>query len=61
MKKDYEFVYKVIRHKENNSLHYPALKNLVTLFLNKWNHKENNKILNVYTISLKSALRASRY
>ncbi len=61
MKKDYEFVYRTIRHKENNRTHYPAIKNLLNLFLRKWNHKSKSRVYDVYSKSLHSALRASKY
>ena len=61
MKKDYEFVIKVIRNKENKLVHYPAIKNLVDIWKNKWiGSKEYNKsIYDVYLHSLKLNLKRS--
>ena len=61
MKKDYEFVIKVIRNKENRLIHYPAIKNLVDIWKNKWiGSKEYNKsIYDVYLHSLKLNLKRS--
>ena len=61
MKKDYEFVIKVIRNKENTRYHYPAIKNLISLFKLKWDIKKQNKsnTYEVYLHSLKDNLKKS--
>ena len=38
MKKDYAYVMKVIRNKNNTLRHYPALKNLISIWEIKWQH-----------------------
>ena len=49
---------KVLTHKDNNNLHYPALKQLINNFYNKWANKDNKTIVNVYRSYLKSILRS---
>ena len=60
MKKDYDFVYRALTHKENTRLHYPALKNLLNLFLYKWDSEKSTKLYKVYTRSLRTALRIGK-
>jgi hypothetical protein len=36
IKKDFEFVMRILKNKDNKSVHLPALKNLITNFKNKW-------------------------
>ena len=50
MTKDYEFVIKAIRNKDNSRYHFPALKNLISFFVLKWNSDSQN--LEVYLQSL---------
>jgi len=63
MKTDYEYVIKVINNKDNKLIHYPAIKNLINLWVKKWTgSKEYSKnIFDVYlhsiNISLKRAFR----
>ena len=44
MKKDYEFVQKVISHADNKMIHYPALKQLINNFEEKWNKIHGNSM-----------------
>jgi len=53
-----KWVEKVLTHKDNNNLHYPALKQLINNFYNKWANKDNKTIVNVYRSYLKSILRS---
>jgi hypothetical protein len=59
MKKDYEYVIKVIRNKNNKLQHYSALKNLIDLWKIKWEgSKEYSKnIFDVYLHSLNINLK----
>ena len=61
MKKDYEFVIKVIRNKENKLVHYPAIKNLVDIWKNKWinSDKYSKNIYDVYLHSINVNLKRS--
>jgi len=36
MKTDYEYVIRAIRNKNNKLIHYPALKQLINLWVKKW-------------------------
>ena len=36
IKKDFDFVMRVLRNKDNKSIHLPALINLINNFKNKW-------------------------
>ena len=53
-----KWVEKVLTHKDNNNLHYPALNQLINNFYNKWANKDNKTIVNVYRSYLKSILRS---
>jgi len=59
MKKDYEFVIKVIRSKDNKLIHYPAVKNLINLWMTKWLNQKDNKVYDVYLHSLNINLKRS--
>ena len=53
-----KWVEKVITHKDNKSIHYPALKQLINLYHNKWVNKNNTTLMNIYRQYLKSILRS---
>jgi len=53
-----KWVEKAIENKSNNETHYPALKQLINLFYNKWKSKNNLKVLDPYRLYLKSLLRS---
>jgi len=53
-----KWVEKSIENKSNNETHYPALKQLINLFYNKWKSKNNLKVLDQYRLYLKSLLRS---
>lgn len=53
-----KWVEKVLTHKDNSNLHYPALKQLIKNFHNKWVNQDNKTIVNVYRSYLKSILRS---
>ena len=63
MKNDYEYVIKAIRNKDNNIIHYPAVKKLISLFKLKWypgkNKRYENKRYEVYLHSLNINLKKS--
>jgi len=53
-----KWVEKVLTHKDNTNLHYPALKQLINNYHNKWVNKHNKTIMNIYREYLKSILRS---
>jgi hypothetical protein len=59
MTKDYLYVLKVIKNKDNNICHYPALKNLISIWKIKWKHKSKGRYFNVYLHSLNTTLKRS--
>ena len=59
MTKDYSYVLKVINNKDNNRYHYPALKNLISIWKIKWQHETNGRYFNVYLHSLNTILKRS--
>ena len=48
MKRDYEFVLRALKNKDNKLNHYPALKKLVSLFKSKYHLTEHDCHLNGY-------------
>lgn len=44
MKKDFDWLYKIIKHPGNNIRHVDSLYTLVDLFTKKWNHYESNSL-----------------
>jgi len=44
MKKDYEFVKRVVMNSDNKMIHYPALKQLIKNFEEKWNRLHGESI-----------------
>ena len=59
MKEDYDYVIKALRNKDNKLIHYPSLKNLVSIFKTKWSLIRNKNRLNVYLNSLNKNLKRS--
>ena len=59
MTKDYSYVLKVIKNKDNNIYHYPALKNLISIWKIKWKHKSKVSYFNDYLHSLNTTLKRS--
>ena len=53
-----KWVEKVLTHKDNKSIHYPALKQLINNYHNKWLNKNNTTLMNIYRQYLKSILRS---
>lgn len=53
-----KWVEKVLTHKDNKSIHYPALKQLINLYHNKWVNKNNTTLMNIYRRYLESILRS---
>jgi hypothetical protein len=56
---DYQYVIKAVKNKSNKLIHYPALKNLVSIFKNKWSLTRNKNTLEVYLHSLNNNLKRS--
>jgi len=61
MKKDYEYVIRVIRNKDNKLIHYPAIKNLIDIWVTKWkgSNEYSKNIFDVYLHSLNINLKRS--
>ena len=36
IRKDFDFVMRVLKNKDNKAIHFPALRNLITNFKKKW-------------------------
>lgn len=58
IRNEMQWVEKVITNKANTNLHYPALKQLIRNFHNKWINEDNTTIINIYYQYLKSVLRS---
>ena len=54
MRKDYDFVIKIIKNEENKLIHYPALRKLISLWETKWFKPFPDDVYNVYDIYLHS-------
>ena len=52
IKKDFNFVMKVLKHDGNTPIHLPALKNLINNFKNKWEDNLGKGIANFYVEQL---------
>jgi|TARA_R100001163_G_C4986612_1_gene140740 hypothetical protein len=52
IKKDFNFVMKVLKHTGNKPIHLPALKNLIINFKNKWEDNLGKEIPNFYVKQL---------
>ena len=59
MKEDYDYVIKAVRNKDNKLIHYPSLKNLISIFKTKWSLTRNKNRLDVYLHSLNVNLKRS--
>jgi hypothetical protein len=57
MKKDFIWVRKVILNKDNKSIHYDSLVNLILLFSDKWQHLEKDPRFKEAYISYKTFLK----
>ena len=57
LRKDYEFIYRTIKHKGNKIVHYPAIKNLILIFEKKWKLRKDNNSYRSYVNLLKLALK----
>ena len=54
-----KWVEKVLTHKDNKGIHYPALKQLINLYHNKWANKtKGSELVDIYRQYLKSILRS---
>ena len=54
-----KWVEKVLTHKDNKGIHYPALKQLINLYHNKWANKtKESRLVDIYRQYLKSILRS---
>jgi len=49
IKKDAEFVLKVLNNPDNNKIHLPSLKKLIKNFENKWNDLLGPGVADFYT------------
>lgn len=58
IREDMKWVEKALTHKDNTNLHYPALKQLINNFYNKWVNLNNIRVMNSYRLYLKSILRS---
>ena len=56
---DYQYAIKVVNNKDNKLIHYPALKNLISIFGTKWSLTGNKNTLAVYLHSLNNNLKRS--
>jgi hypothetical protein len=59
MKDDYTYVIKVITNKNNNRYHYPAIKKLISIWKNKWDHLNKERYFDIYLHSLNTTLKRS--
>ena len=57
MRDEMKWVEQVITNKSNTALHYPAIKQLINNFHNKWISKDNTTIVNIYHQYLNSILK----
>ena len=59
MKTDYEYVIRAIRNNDNKLIHYPALKQLINLWVKKWqgSKKYSKNIFDVYLHSINTNLK----
>jgi hypothetical protein len=54
LREDYQFVKRAIEHTDNKLVHYPSLKNLITIFASKWKDKISTAENSAYQFSLHS-------
>lgn len=57
MKKDFIWVRKVILNRDNKTIHYEALLELINLFSAKWKHVEKDPRYNEAYVSYKAFLK----
>ena len=48
IKKDFDFVMRALRNKDNKSIHLPALINLINNFKNKWDDNLGPGVSDIY-------------
>lgn len=48
IKKDFDFVMRVLKHKNNTPIHLPALRNLINNFKKKWDDNLGPGVANFY-------------
>tara|TARA_R110002050_G_scaffold45501_2_gene107725 strand:- start:3870 stop:4055 length:186 start_codon:yes stop_codon:yes gene_type:complete len=48
IKKDFDFVMKVLNNKDNKFIHLPALRNLINNFKNKWDDNLGPGVSHIY-------------
>ena len=48
IRKDFDFVLRVLRNKDNKSIHLPALRNLINNFKNKWEENLGQGVADFY-------------
>ena len=48
IKKDFNFVMKVLNNKDNKFIHLPALRNLINNFKNKWDDNLGPGVADIY-------------
>ena len=52
IRKDFDFVLRVLRNKDNKSIHLPALRNLINNFKNKWEDNLGKGVADFYVKQL---------
>ena len=52
IKKDFDFVMRVLKHKDNASIHLPALRNLINNFKKKWDDNLGQGVADFYVKQL---------
>jgi hypothetical protein len=48
IRKDFDFVLRVLRNKDNKSIHLPALRNLINNFKKKWEENLGQGVADFY-------------
>jgi hypothetical protein len=57
IKKDFDFVRRVLRNKDNKSIHLPSLKNLINNFKKKWEDNLGPGVADFYIKQLNKEYR----
>ena len=52
IKKDFDFVMRVLKHKDNKHLHLPALRNLINNFKKNWDDTLGQGVADFYVKQL---------
>ena len=60
IKKDFDFVIRVLRNKDNNSFHLLSLKNLINNFKNKWEDNLGRRVADFYTNQYQNVLQYTK-